>query len=874
MAKKKDINDVTDDIAMIMREVVEATENNMLAEIAMSLNINLNGIISPKDYLLKQAAKNKELQKKLLAMGKQAQQQQLNIAKNIGTYAGINVSPLEDEIKKGASLLVQAAQKQQQQQVQKIYQLNKYNTSAQFIPDLKKSIIEQTKLGIDQGLPVTFKDGRKVGYREYMEMAVRTGIQQEIGNQQIEIAKDANIVFFLCDEYADCADDHADYQGKIYYNEAYETFNLTEDAKAMIANAIRVKGYLGVQEVREGKPYLTTRPNCRHRLIPISIDDAIADTVESVKQKNDAIRGNYRPENYDALKQQRAYERNIRRAKAKLETLELIKSKTKTNDYDGEISKIRSAINRQQGGLRKLLADFPSLSRERRRETRKILIKDLGVKYNLKLDPSLPPTPVTNTPPPAPAAPLVPKNEVIIEHFKMPEEKQEYVKTETFTVVKGKNLTRQLFKGKVKEDKKIAQENSKDIKPLLKEQNFNGKPRVVGEVEFREVLKKTPYMLIRTYADMGDKKTQKYRNDMLEGDFFVDNTGGAMYGRGMYFYRFDGDRFDLNKMYDTKVPDILDPDFKYGQDQISGLQQRKLMAVSDIVRYSMNSLVKSDDTKAIKDLEDRTFMLKTAVGQYNSKMKLDVVAVDPSAKIGKIDKIETEWATDYLDNLPPEEQNEVTEIFKTWYKEKAIKDAHKEKYNQALEEKSRYINEKAKVFFNDPNSSVRDTYNLDRLPNGKILQQQLYDDPELTKLNDKISDLGINEPPQTYKSYWQMENKAREAAAKAKNNDLFNDLDEVLKGTDTGVKAAALGYDGYAVDYKEYMVIINRSALVILDDDGKWNKGSNTRFDLSLGAADQFLDQFAYDEEDEKSIKRQLRTLREKSDAVKDEEEK
>jgi hypothetical protein len=429
---KKDINDVTDDISMIMREVVDATEANMLTEIALSLNIDTEKLKSPKDYLIKQASQQKALHQRLLALSKEAENLQINIAKNIGTYAGINTSPLEAEIKKGSKILLQSAEGEQNKQVQKIYRLNKFNTSAQFIPDLKASIAKQTEAGIENGLPVTYKGGRKIGYREYMEMAVRTGIQQEIGEQQIEIAKDANIVFFLCDEFADCADDHADYQGKIYYNKDYQSFRLTDEAKQLISNAIKQKQMLSVQEVREEAPFLTTRPNCRHRLIPISIDEGIGnESLNAVKTKTDSVRGNYRPENYEALKQQRTYERNIRKNKSALQTFELLKKRTSSNDYDDAIRRKRLSISNSQEKLRELLQLNPDLSRERRRETRKILIKDLGYKYNLFKDKGQTPTPVTNLPP-APA-PVVSKeevkmNETVKQHYAVPEEKKVYVK--------------------------------------------------------------------------------------------------------------------------------------------------------------------------------------------------------------------------------------------------------------------------------------------------------------------------------------------------------------------------------------------------------------------------------------------------------------
>jgi hypothetical protein len=432
MAKKKDINDVTDEISLIMREVVEATESNLLFEIANTLEKHSEGAKSSEDYLRKQMSENKALQQRMQRIAREGEQLQINVAKNIGTFAGINTAPLEQEIKKGTKIVLDSGMDDKNKQVQKIYRLNKFNTSAQFIPDLRQSIIKATEEGIEKGIDITYKRGRKIGYREYMEMAVRTGIQQEIGEQQIEIAKEANIVFFVCDEFGDCADDHADYQGKIYYNADYTNFNLTDQAKVMISRAITRKKLLSVQEVRDNKPFLTTRPNCRHRLIPISIDEAIGEDLSKVKQSVDSVRGNYRPENYEASQQQRAYERTIRNNKKVLDFFEKKKGDNKSNEYDKVIQAKRNNISRNQFKLRQLLQSNPSLSREPRRETRKILIKDLGVKYNLKNMKGQPPTPVTNNPPPTP--PIVKietqkkMDETVASHYAMPEEKKVYIK--------------------------------------------------------------------------------------------------------------------------------------------------------------------------------------------------------------------------------------------------------------------------------------------------------------------------------------------------------------------------------------------------------------------------------------------------------------
>ena len=47
------------------------------------------------------------------------------------------------------------------------------------VDDIQRSIYEQTKLGIDKGVKIKTSRGN-MGYKEYMEMKVRTNIQSEI----------------------------------------------------------------------------------------------------------------------------------------------------------------------------------------------------------------------------------------------------------------------------------------------------------------------------------------------------------------------------------------------------------------------------------------------------------------------------------------------------------------------------------------------------------------------------------------------------------------------------------------------------------------------------------------------------------------------
>ena len=95
--------------------------------------------------------------------------------------------------------------------------------------NLFEVIKRQMPKGIENGIKVAYKNGRQVAWKSYMEMDTRTTLQTETSARQIEAGAMAGQIFYICDSFADCAKDHADYQGKIYYNEQAKLTKEAED---------------------------------------------------------------------------------------------------------------------------------------------------------------------------------------------------------------------------------------------------------------------------------------------------------------------------------------------------------------------------------------------------------------------------------------------------------------------------------------------------------------------------------------------------------------------------------------------------------------------------------------------------------------------
>jgi len=745
----KDINKVTDDISLIVREMIDATENAMVLEVGLQLNKGADAQ-NTQDYLKKQMATNKQFDKKLNDVAKKNQELLFNVADNIAQYTGTNNEDIKKEINKGMKMVVRSAKDFKNQALKKVSRLEKYKTSATYVPDIKKSIIETTQLGIDNGLPVTYKNGRKVSYKAYMEMAVRTGIQQEIGNTQLEVGASANIVFYVANEFADCADDHRDYQGKVYYDERYKDFKLNDEIKSRIGAYIASRQLLSIQSVRDGEPYFTTRPNCRHTITPMAIDDVLQDKVQEFKDKKRLSSPSYRPDNYELTKEQRYNERQIRKYKNRIAYFQEIYDDTRDKTYLEKIQKERKFLGSWQKRQRAFIKEHPQLFRDYDRESPKRLMPDLGIsKFKLNIDPNEPPIPIDNTPPSSTPPPVI--DPIIQEHYNMPQENDIYLTgsaKKEHKKVEGKNILKDVLPKDLETDPYELPKEQFDnifhnIAPHIEQQGFNGVPRLVTNEEFKKIEEESGIVMFRGYYGLNQEFTNigtasenvtQYRKDMEEGKFFVDNTGGAMYGRGMYFaYSEVGDESQANSSYEEAK--------YYGLGKMAG------------VGNTMSERL-----------------------ERNNGIRIDKATLDPSAKILSQDEMQEKYEDELLKlYFNEDEQQQLSRLVKLRRENtNAIKRKYDLHYNRKI--KNQYSDEERKRIIDQLEAKIR-------------RNEEVIDDLEF-----EIEDLYGR-----YKNF----------------RELTNEVDD-------GIKATTLGLDGYTVREKNYFVLLNRSKLVLLDDEGEY----------------------------------------------------
>lgn len=95
-------------------------------------------------------------------------------------------------------------------------------------------------------------------------------------------------IFYLCSYHKDCAEDHVDYQGKIYVSEDWEARCYDYDRKR-IAAYIRNHDCKTIEWVLGEPVYLLTRPNCRHYFTEMSVDEVLHSSVKKLLKKYDMI---------------------------------------------------------------------------------------------------------------------------------------------------------------------------------------------------------------------------------------------------------------------------------------------------------------------------------------------------------------------------------------------------------------------------------------------------------------------------------------------------------------------------------------------------------------------------------------------------------
>lgn len=92
----------------------------------------------------------------------------------------------------------------------------------------------------------------------------------------IEKNRDQGKWFYLASSHNDCAEDHKDYQGRLYVDNT---------APKEIMNYARSRNFLSLQWVMGDPVWFITRPNCRHYFVALSEEEVRKKSLKHLKKK-------------------------------------------------------------------------------------------------------------------------------------------------------------------------------------------------------------------------------------------------------------------------------------------------------------------------------------------------------------------------------------------------------------------------------------------------------------------------------------------------------------------------------------------------------------------------------------------------------------
>lgn len=109
-------------------------------------------------------------------------------------------------------------------------------------------------------------------------------------------------IFFLCSYHSNPADDHKDFQGKIYVNRYWRSM-VTGTDYYKVASYIKNRNVQTIQSIMGAPVYLTTRRYCKHYFTPLSTEAVLSSSPKALLHNTKSFHYS------DGDKQKRYYER-------------------------------------------------------------------------------------------------------------------------------------------------------------------------------------------------------------------------------------------------------------------------------------------------------------------------------------------------------------------------------------------------------------------------------------------------------------------------------------------------------------------------------------------------------------------------------------
>ncbi len=171
-------------------------------------------------------------------------------------------------------------------------------------------------------------------------------IKNEVANRYELKRKDAALtellstgIFYLCSAHEKPAEDHREWEGKIYVSENWE-----ERLDADDVNRAKIEAYIKNHDIKTvewvtGEPvYLVTRPNCKHYFIEVSVEEVLGHSAKSLLKSHNLYIPYEEPMSYSYEQYKDYYERD--------KMLNYLKTMFDTDKLDQDIKDTRKLVRK------------------------------------------------------------------------------------------------------------------------------------------------------------------------------------------------------------------------------------------------------------------------------------------------------------------------------------------------------------------------------------------------------------------------------------------------------------------------------------------------------------------------------------------------
>lgn len=119
---------------------------------------------------------------------------------------------------------------------------------------------------------------------------IETKLKNDEIAKTLEKNRESEKIFYLASSHKDCAIDHLDYQGRVYYDEKWESIIEDQETKEKVREYIGIHKCKSFQWVVENPVFLITRPNCRHYFKELSIKEVLGNSNVVLLKKHKMYR--------------------------------------------------------------------------------------------------------------------------------------------------------------------------------------------------------------------------------------------------------------------------------------------------------------------------------------------------------------------------------------------------------------------------------------------------------------------------------------------------------------------------------------------------------------------------------------------------------